>query len=80
MQQSFLTGIEQNSARQSQIGVDTISFGFQVMNAKDIKDRPKDGVLISGLFIEGASWDRERGVLADRRPKELFQEIPMKRR
>jgi dynein heavy chain len=28
MQQSFLTGIKQNSARKQQIGVDTISFGF----------------------------------------------------
>jgi dynein heavy chain len=76
MQQSFLTGIKQNSARMSQIGVDTISFAFKVMSQKDIKERPKDGVLISGLFIEGASWDRERGVLADPRPKELFQEVP----
>jgi dynein heavy chain len=76
MQQSFLTGIKQNSARQSQIGVDTISFAFRVLSEKDIKERPKDGVLISGLFIEGASWDRERGVLADPRPKELFQEMP----
>jgi dynein heavy chain len=76
MQQSFLTGIKQNCARHSQIGVDTISFAFSVMSDAQIKERPKDGVLISGLFIEGASWDRTRGVLADPRPKELFQEMP----
>lgn len=76
MQQSFLTGIKQNCARKHQIGVDTISFGFEVMREKDIKERPEEGVLIRGLFIEGASWDNERGVLADPRPKELFQEMP----
>jgi dynein heavy chain len=76
MQQSFLTGIKQNNARLHKIGVDTISFGFEVMKEGDIQERPKDGVLISGLFIEGASWDREREVLADPRPKELFQEMP----
>ncbi|OHT02341.1 Dynein heavy chain family protein [Tritrichomonas foetus] len=76
MQQSFLTGIKQNCARRQQIGVDTISFAFQVMTERDIKTRPEEGVLIRGLFIEGASWDNERGVLADPRPKELFQEMP----
>jgi dynein heavy chain len=74
MQQSFLTGIKQNSARKQQIGVDTISFGFEVVLNPD-KGRT-DGVYISGLFIEGASWNAEKGQLADPRPKELFQEMP----
>jgi dynein heavy chain len=76
MQQSFLTGIKQNCARRHQIGVDTISFAFEVMSEEDIKERPEEGVYITGLFIEGASWDRERKMLADPRPKELFQEMP----
>jgi dynein heavy chain len=76
MQQSFLTGIKQNCARKHQIGVDTISFAFEVMSNEEIIQKPEEGVYIAGLFIEGASWDREKGVLADPRPKELFQAMP----
>ena len=76
MQQSFLTGIKQNCARKNQIGVDTISFSFEVVS-KDFSGKVPDGcVLIKGLFLEGASWDAEKGCLADPRPKELFDEMP----
>jgi dynein heavy chain len=75
VQQWFLTGIKQNSARKHQIGVDTVEFGFEV--CRDMPTAPVEGgVFIRGFFIEGASWDAERGMLADPRPKELFQEMP----
>ncbi|KAJ3057927.1 Dynein heavy chain 6, axonemal, partial [Podochytrium sp. JEL0797] len=32
----------------------------------------EDGVLIRGLFIEGARWDRERMMLQDSHPMEMF--------
>jgi len=76
MQQSFLTGIKQNYARKHQIGVDTITFAFEVMDPEKPLKPTEDGVYITGLFIEGASWDPVRKVLTDPRPKELFQAIP----
>ena len=76
MQQSFLTGIKQNCARKNQIGVDTITFGFEVMDTENPPPRDDEGVYITGLFIEGASWDPVKKVLADPRPKELFQAMP----
>ncbi|EAY19693.1 Dynein heavy chain family protein [Trichomonas vaginalis G3] len=76
MQQAFLTGIKQNCARKNQIGVDTISFGFEVMDTENPPPRKDEGVYITGLFIEGASWDPVKKVLADPRPKELFQAMP----
>lgn len=76
VQQSFLTGIKQNYARKKQIGIDTITFGFEVMDPDKPPSPTEDGVYIDGLFIEGASWDPVKKVLADPRPKELFQKMP----
>ncbi|KAI8848085.1 dynein heavy chain domain-containing protein [Chytridium lagenaria] len=35
------------------------------------------GVLISGLFIEGARWDRMKHLLQDSFPMEMFSALPM---
>jgi hypothetical protein len=58
-----------------QIGFDTISFGFEVILNPD-KSRT-DEVYSSGLYIEDASWNAEKGELTDPRTKELFQEMPL---
>ncbi len=35
-------------------------------------DGEEDGVLIRGLFIEGARWDKEKRLLQDSFPMEMF--------
>ncbi|XP_060221083.1 dynein axonemal heavy chain 14 [Meriones unguiculatus] len=40
------------------------------------QDRPSKGVYIFGLFIEGARWDPEQGVLEDSLPNELRCDFP----
>lgn len=60
--QGFLTGVLQTHARQYKIAIDRLSFTFQIMEQEgpeEIEERPEDGVLIYGLFIEGAKWDKE---------------------
>ena len=37
--------------------------------------RPQDGCYIFGLFLEGARWDADRGVLSESRAKELYTEM-----
>ncbi|KAJ3101998.1 Dynein heavy chain 6, axonemal [Phlyctochytrium planicorne] len=37
----------------------------------------EDGVLISGLFMEGARWDRQKHLLQDSFPMEMFSSMPM---
>lgn len=38
---------------------------------------PPDGVLIHGLYLEGASWDRQGRKLEPSNPKELFCTFPV---
>ena len=76
--QAFLTAINQNFARKAQIGIDTVScemLNRTVTNPADPVaelERPADGAIVWGLFLEGCAWDSENFTLAESRPKELF--------
>ncbi|WIA11828.1 hypothetical protein OEZ85_011917 [Tetradesmus obliquus] len=79
--QAFLTGTLQNYARKNALPIDTVSFGFQVMDelgsGSGCSSGPEDGCYIRGLFLEGARWDGLQHQLAESRPKELFTEMPL---
>ena len=76
--QAFLTGTLQNYARKVKQAIDTIKFGFNMMDIKpsDIKERPEKGAVIWGLYMEGARWDIEQKSIVESRPKELFTDVP----
>ena len=80
--QGFMTGTLQNHARRYTIAIDTLSFSFSVLKAvtpdglRDA-DVPKDGVLIHGLFLDGAQWDAKAHSLADPRPGEVYSRMPI---
>jgi len=38
---------------------------------------PESGCLIHGLFIEGGTWDSDRHLLAECKPKVLFSDFPI---
>ena len=88
--QSFLTGTLQNYARKNTIEIDTLTFEFEFFDkdhtnyGRGILDRancdiqkPEDGVLITGLFLEGCRWDYERAILAESYPKVLYSKVPI---
>jgi dynein heavy chain len=64
----------QNYARKNKIGIDTVQLDFrnQTVDHSEITDKPEDGVIVWGLFLEGARWDISQASLAESRPKELF--------
>lgn len=43
----------------------------------DDLEKPEDGCLIHGLFLEGARWDSNKHILTHSKPKELFTDFPM---
>jgi len=74
--QGFLTSVLQTFARKHQVAINSLSFEFSVYNEAandgDLDERPSDGVIVSGLYMEGARWDAARGVVADSQPREMY--------
>ena len=61
--QGFLTGCLQTHARIYKIPIDELQFSFSVLEAEEVEDveeKPKDGVYVYGLFMDGARYNREQ--------------------
>jgi len=74
---SFLTATKQNYARKHKIEIDRIDFDSSVKDAPgDVDVAPVNGVLVQGMFLEGARWGAGSHVLEEAEPKELFSPMP----
>lgn len=43
----------------------------------DDLEKPEDGCLIHGMFLEGARWDSHKHILTHSNPKELYTIFPL---
>lgn len=78
--ESYLTALVQTTCRAKGWALDKSTLYTTVTKtrrAEDIKKRPEFGCYITGLYLEGASWDLQRGVLCLQAPKELVTEMPV---
>ncbi|KAJ1632319.1 dynein heavy chain domain-containing protein [Pavlovales sp. CCMP2436] len=78
--QGFMTGSLQLHARKYAIPIDTLNYSFAVQKeeaAEEIEVAPKDGVMISGFYMDGARYDREKGMVAESLPKVMTDTMPV---
>ncbi|XP_078081541.1 dynein axonemal heavy chain 9 [Mustelus asterias] len=77
--QSFLTAIMQSMARRNEWPLDKMCLQCDVTkkNREDCSSPPREGSYVHGLFMEGARWDSQGGIITDARLKELTPTMPV---
>lgn len=75
--QGFLTGVLQNHSRKYNLPIDSLKFSYEVKSFDNVDEQDKrikndDGALMSGLYLEGARWDREKLLIQDSFPMEMY--------
>uniref|UniRef100_A0A4W5QZC0 Dynein, axonemal, heavy chain 9 n=1 Tax=Hucho hucho TaxID=62062 RepID=A0A4W5QZC0_9TELE len=77
--QSFLTAIMQAMARRNEWPLDRMCLQCDVTkkNREDFSTPPREGAYVHGLYMEGARWDTQAGMMVDARLKELTPTMPV---
>ncbi|XP_062567134.1 dynein beta chain, ciliary-like [Saccostrea cucullata] len=77
--QSFLTAIMQQMARKNEWPLDRMCLQCDVTkkSREDMAGPPREGAYVHGLFMEGARWDMQTGMIAEARLKELAPPMPV---
>ncbi|XP_034563350.1 dynein heavy chain 9, axonemal [Notolabrus celidotus] len=77
--QSFLTAIMQATARRNEWPLDSMGLQCDVTkkNREDFSVPPREGAYVHGLYMEGARWDTQTGLIVDARLKELTPTMPV---
>jgi len=62
-----MTGVLQTHSRKHKVAIDMLNFSFKVLDEDydTIRNAPKDGVYIYGLYMDGARWDRHENCIED---------------
>ncbi|XP_038653360.1 dynein heavy chain 11, axonemal-like isoform X2 [Scyliorhinus canicula] len=77
--QSFLTAIMQSIARKNEWPLDKMCLSVDVTKKtkEDYGHPPREGAYIHGLFLEGARWDIQSGIITEARLKDLTPSMPV---
>mmetsp|Transcript_22422 Transcript_22422/g.30704 ORF Transcript_22422/g.30704 Transcript_22422/m.30704 type:complete len:1916 (+) Transcript_22422:3-5750(+) len=78
--QSFLTAVMQTTAQAQSLELDKLTLLTEVtkkMASEEFSAAAKDGTYISGLYLEGGSWNMVHGVLEMSKPREMFVPLPI---
>jgi dynein heavy chain len=76
--QGFMTAVLQKYARRTKIPIDTLRLRAEVTKLdEEAAKAPEKGVMVHGLFIQGAGWDREHSRLVESTAEELFVRMPV---
>ncbi|KAM5237710.1 dynein axonemal heavy chain 10 [Ctenodactylus gundi] len=78
--ESYLTALVQATCRRNGWPLDRSTLFTQVtkfQDADEVNERAGQGCFVSGLYLEGADWDTERGCLVKSKPKVLVVDLPI---
>lgn len=78
--ESYLTALVQDACRIKKWALDKSTLFTIVTDIEDpstITEKPQFGCYITGLFLEGVSWDSEKASIRAQRLKELIYEMPI---
>jgi dynein heavy chain len=77
--QSFLTAIMQETAQQNKLELDKLMIVTEVtkMDLEKVQTKSREGTYIHGLFMEGARWNRDNGIIEKSLPKEMSCRMPV---
>ncbi|XP_028983813.1 dynein axonemal heavy chain 11 isoform X2 [Betta splendens] len=77
--QSFLTAVLQSIGRKNQWPLDNMTLTVDVTKKtkEDFGHPPREGAYIHGLFMEGARWDTQSGVISESILRDLTPAMPV---
>ena len=77
--QSFLTAIMQSMARKNEWPLDKMCLQCDVSKKQkeDFTSAPREGAYVHSLYMEGARWDTQTGMIQDSKLKDLTPAVPV---
>ena len=77
--QGFLTSVKQEVSRKNKWALDSVVVETNVLKEEreEVRRPPEEGVLISGLFLDGAAFSKTHLKIVDAPPKVLFHPMPV---
>ncbi|XP_062336891.1 dynein axonemal heavy chain 11 [Osmerus eperlanus] len=77
--QSFLTAVMQSLARKNEWPLDKMNLTVDVTKKfkEEFNQPAREGAYVYGLYMEGARWDTQSGVISEARLKELTPSMPV---
>jgi len=78
--QAFLTAVMQQTARKNEWPLDKVVLTVDVTkkyNKEDFSSAPREGAYVYGLYMAGARWDTQTGLIQEARLKELCPAMPV---
>ncbi|KAE8291050.1 Dynein heavy chain 11, axonemal Axonemal beta dynein heavy chain 11 Ciliary dynein heavy chain 11 [Larimichthys crocea] len=77
--QSFLTAVMQSLARKNEWPLDKVNLTVDVTKKfkEEFNQPAREGAYVYGLYMEGARWDTQAGVITEARLKELTPSMPV---
>lgn len=73
-----MTASLQTFARKHMEAIDGLSFEFEILKVapEEITTAPEDGVIIFGLYLEGARFDQAEGLVRESTPGKMYDLLP----